>query len=214
MDSFSNLRGAVIVSELIHTIHEHKQYLSDIDGAIGDGDHGINMNKGFTDCGKELAGNPGDLTHSFKVLARILMGNIGGSMGPLYGMFFKAMAGECAGAETIDAVKFGVMLKAAEAKVREIGGAAPGDKTLLDSLVPAVEAFRVAITNGQSFREALDRMKAAAKQGRDSTKEMVAKVGRASRLGERSRGVIDAGAASCCLILESMADTIKKLITE
>jgi dihydroxyacetone kinase-like protein len=214
MEYFTNRQGAIIVSGLIQTIYEHKQYLSDIDGAIGDGDHGINMNKGFIDCGKELAGNPGDLTNSFKVLARILMGNIGGSMGPLYGMFFKAMAGVSAENETIDAVKFGEMLQAAEAKVREIGSAALGDKTLLDSLIPAVEAYQVAITNGLSFAEALDRMREAAEQGRDSTKDMVAKVGRASRLGERSRGVIDAGAASCCLILESMADTIKKLIVE
>jgi phosphoenolpyruvate---glycerone phosphotransferase subunit DhaL len=212
MEHFTNLNGAMIVTGLVRMIQEHKQYLSDIDGAIGDGDHGINMNKGFTDCGKELAGNPGDLTYSFKVLARILMENIGGSMGPLYGMFFKAMAGVSAGNEEIDAVLFGEMLKAAEARVREIGGAAPGDKTLLDTLVPAVAAYQRAITDGQSFAEALDRMKEAAEQGRDSTKDLVAKVGRASRLGERSRGVIDAGAASCCLILLSMADTVKKLI--
>jgi dihydroxyacetone kinase-like protein len=214
MEYFTNQKGALIATELIRTIQEHKQYLSDIDGAIGDGDHGINMNKGFSDCGRELAGNPGDLTYSFRVLARILMGNIGGSMGPLYGMFFKAMAGVSAGHETIDAFKFGAMLQAAQAKVREIGGAAPGDKTLLDSLFPAVEAYQAAIMNGRSFTEALNRMEEAAKQGRDSTKAMVAKVGRASRLGERSRGVIDAGAASCCLILESMAETVKKLIAE
>jgi dihydroxyacetone kinase-like protein len=212
MEQFSNQNGAKIVTALIATIQKHKQYLSDIDGAIGDGDHGINMNKGFSDCGRELAGNPGDLTHSFRVLARILMGNIGGSMGPLYGMFFKAMAGASAGNEMIDGMKFGEMLQTAEAKVREIGGAAPGDKTLLDSLDPAVEAYQAAIAAGRSFAEALDRMEEAARQGRDSTKEMVAKVGRASRLGERSQGVIDAGAASCCLILESMADTIKTLI--
>jgi dihydroxyacetone kinase-like protein len=213
MGHFSNQKGALIVTELIRTIHDHKQYLSDIDGAIGDGDHGINMNKGFSDCGRELAGNPGDLTHSLKVLARILMGNIGGSMGPLYGMFFKAMAGVSAGNETIDALKFQAMLEAGEAGVREIGGAAPGDKTLLDTLVPAVADYQAALSNGLSFTEALDRMKEAAEQGRDSTKDLVAKVGRASRLGERSRGVIDAGAASCCLILASMAETIKKLIS-
>jgi dihydroxyacetone kinase-like protein len=212
MECFTNQKGALIVTELIRTIQDHKQYLSDIDGAIGDGDHGINMNKGFGDCGKELAGNPGDLTHSLKVLVRILMGNIGGSMGPLYGMFFKAMAGVSAGNETIDAIKFGEMLQAAEAGVRKIGGAAPGDKTLLDTLVPAVAAYQAAIAKGQGFAAALDRMKEAAKQGRDSTKDLVAKVGRASRLGERSRGVIDAGAASCCLILTSMAETIKRLI--
>ena len=141
---------------MIKVIQENKQYLSDIDGAIGDGDHGINMNKGFTLCGKELEQNPGDLTHSLKILSRVLMNNIGGSMGPLYGAFFRAMARVCSGKEVLDAVVFGEMLKNAEVAVREIGNADVGDKTLLDTLVSAVKAFNEGIEEGKSFGSALN----------------------------------------------------------
>jgi dihydroxyacetone kinase-like protein len=214
MESFPNLEGSVIVTDLVQTIQENKEFLSEIDGLIGDGDHGINMNKGFTECGTKLSENPGDLSYSLRVLSQILMGNIGGSMGPLYGMFFRAMAKESAGQERIDAERFGIMLEAAVAKVQEIGGAKAGDKTLLDTLLPAVAAYRQALNAGANFATALEKMKRAAVDGRDSTKEMVAKVGRSSRLGERSRGVIDAGAASSCLILCSMADSIQKLLNK
>ena len=95
MEQFSNLHGIRIVFDLVGAIHENKQYLSDIDGAIGDGDHGINMNKGFTLCRDELLANPGNLTHGLKTLSKILVMKIGGSMGPLYGTFFKSMATVC-----------------------------------------------------------------------------------------------------------------------
>jgi dihydroxyacetone kinase-like protein len=214
LEKFSNIKGTKIIVELIHVIQKNKQYLSDIDGAIGDGDHGINMNKGFTLCEQELEKNPGNLAHSLKILSKILMTDIGGSMGPLYGMFFRSMANICEGNENINAVIFGEMLKACEAGVREIGVAEVGDKTMLDTLVPAVKAFNIQIEEGKSFMEALEKMKEAAVKGRDSTKGMVAKVGRASRLGERSKGVLDAGATSCCLIIESFADSIKSLVAK
>ncbi len=114
--------------------------------------------------------------------------------------------------DEIDEKVFSEMLNAALEKIRELGKAEVGDKTLIDTLVPAVEAFDKDITEEQSFSTALDVMKSAAEKGRDSTKEMVAKKGRASRLGERSKGVLDAGATSCCLILSSIADRIQKLI--
>ena len=211
-EAFSNNEGSKIVYDLIKVIQNNKQFLSDIDGAIGDGDHGINMNKGFTLCGEELLKNPGNLSYSFEVLSKVLVMEIGGSMGPLYGMFFKAMADACKGKEIIDAKVFAEMLKTSEAIIREIGEAEVGDKTMLDTLVPAVKVFNNSIENGKGFEESLDTMKEAAIKGKNSTKDMIAKVGRASRLGERSRGVIDAGAASCCLILESIADTIKKIL--
>jgi len=94
MKSFSNKEGAVIIENLITAIQENKQYLSDIDGLIGDGDHGINMNKGFQMCRVELEKNPGDLAYSAKVLSKILIMKIGGSMGPLYGKLFKGFAAE------------------------------------------------------------------------------------------------------------------------
>lgn len=212
-ESFSNSEGSILIRDLIRIIQDNKQYLSDIDGAIGDGDHGINMNKGFTLCEKELEKNPGDLAHSLNVLSQVLVQDIGGSMGPLYGMFFLALAETCEDKETIDKHVFDDMLVAGENSVREIGVAEVGDKTMLDTLVPAIKAYHTGLNEGKPFYELLDLMKAAAIEGRDSTKDLVAKVGRASRLGERSRGVIDAGAASSCLVLESFADSIKKLIT-
>ena len=213
MEQFANRDGSPILFDLIAAIQENKQYLSDIDGAIGDGDHGINMNKGFTLCGEELLAHPGDLSHGLKTLAKILVMKIGGSMGPLYGNFFKFLAAVCDGAEAIDREVFGRMLSAGREGIQKISEAKPGDKTLMDVLLPAEAAYQAAAQASEPFSLCLDRMVEAAKQGRDATKEMVAQLGRSSRLGERSRGVIDAGAASCCLILETMAGTIAHLLT-
>jgi len=212
MNTFSNLEGAKIIDNMILVIQQNKQYLSDIDGLIGDGDHGINMNKGFTMCREELDKNPGDLAHGLKILAKILMMKIGGSMGPLYGKFFKAIGVALDGKEEIGIAEFGEALKAAVDAIASISPAKVGDKTLIDTLVPSLTAYDKAQIEGKSFSEALEAMKAAAVTGRDSTKDMVAKLGRASRLGERSRGVLDAGATSCCLILETIADEAAQLI--
>ncbi len=211
MSAFKNKDVGRIVFDVIAAIQENKVYLSDIDGAIGDGDHGINMNKGFSLCQKELDEKPGNLAYSLKTLSKVLMGDIGGSMGPLYGTFFRAMSKVIQDCEEIDPASFGEMLKAGQEGVQTIGDAQPGDKTLLDTLVPAVLAYHTAMAEGRTFVDALDVLKEAAAKGKESTKGMVAKVGRASRLGERSRGVIDPGAASCCIILTAMADSITKL---
>ena len=212
MQTFTNSAGSVITDKLILAIQENKQYLSDIDGLIGDGDHGINMNKGFTMCREELDKYPGDLSYSLKVLAKILMMKIGGSMGPLYGKFFKAIGVALEGKEEIGINEMGEALKAAVDAIASISPAKVGDKTLIDTLIPALAAYEKAKAEGKSFTEALEAMKIAAIEGRDSTKDMVAKLGRASRLGERSRGVLDAGATSCCLILETIADEAGQLI--
>lgn len=212
MKSFTNQAGTVIIEKMITVIHENKQYLSYIDGLIGDGDHGINMNKGFTMCHEELEKNPGDLAHSAKVLSKILMLKIGGSMGPLYGKMFKGFAAELEGKNEIGIEELGNALNAMLTAVQSISPAKPGDKTLIDTLQPAVAAYSHAANEGKSFSEALTEMKQAAIEGRDSTKDMVARLGRASRLGERSRGVLDAGATSCCLILETMASSILEIL--
>jgi dihydroxyacetone kinase-like protein len=212
MEQFANREGIRIVFDLIRAIQENKQYLSDIDGAIGDGDHGINMNKGFTLCRDELLANPGNLTHGIKTLSKVLVMKIGGAMGPLYGTFFKSLAAACDGVDAIDMAVFGRMLSSGREGIQKISDARPGDKTLMDVLLPAEAAYQAAAQTGEPFRVCLDKMVEAARQGRDATKDMVAKLGRSSRLGERSRGVIDAGAASCCLILEIMAGTIGHLL--
>ncbi len=214
MKSFNTRDGSLVLDHLIRAVQENKQYLSDIDGMIGDGDHGINMNKGFSLCREELDRNPGDLPHGLALLSRILMMKIGGAMGPLYGRFFKGFATVLGERGEIDAETWGKALSAAMDGVTGISQAKTGDKTLLDALVPAVDAYREALAEGMDFPAALERMKHAAEGGRDATKDMMAKIGRSSRLGERSRGVVDAGAASCALILGTMADSIRELIGE
>jgi dihydroxyacetone kinase-like protein len=212
MPAFTNSAGAIVVDKLIISVQENKQFLSDIDGLIGDGDHGINMNKGFTMCREELDRNPGDLTHGLTILSKILIMKIGGSMGPLYGKFFKALAVSFGKKEEIGIVETGNALKAAVEAIASISPAKVGDKTLIDTLIPAVAAYEKAYQEGKSFSVALEDMKTAARTGRDSTKDMAARLGRASRLGERSRGVMDAGATSCCLILETIGSTMQELI--
>lgn len=212
MDKFTQEAGSVVVDRLIVAIQENKQFLSDIDGAIGDGDHGINMNKGFTLCREALDKQPGDFSYSLKTLGKILMMKIGGSMGPLYGKFFLSMGKALEAASEVGRDEFGAALKASLDAIHAISPAQVGDKTLMDVLIPAEEAFSSASAEGLSFAKALEAMDAAALKGRDSTVDMVAKLGRSSRLGERSRGVMDAGSASCYLILHTMADTIAGLI--
>lgn len=212
MEKIAQKDASVIVDNLIVAIRENKQFLSEIDGAIGDGDHGINMNKGFTLCREALDKQSGDLAYSCNVLGKILMMKIGGSMGPLYGKFFIAFGKSFDGKEDIGREDFGFALASALAELRKISPAQVGDKTLMDVLIPAEAAYSASAADGAPFRVCLDKMQEAALKGRDSTVDLVAKIGRSSRLGERSRGVMDAGSASCYLILSSMAESIKTLL--
>ena len=208
MASFKNADAKGIVLDMVKCIQTNKEYLSEVDGQIGDGDHGINMNKGFTICGERLADADESFTEALDTLGNVLFTEIGGSMGPLYGTLFMDMAEAAEDAEDIDEETFGKMITAAADGVQDLAGAQVGDKTLVDALVPAKEAYLAAIADGKDFAAALEDLKAAAEKGKDSTVDMVAKLGRASRLGERSRGVLDAGATSCCLLLCAIADGI------
>lgn len=206
---FSTRDGNAIVTDLVSVIVANREYLSAVDGAIGDGDHGINMAKGFAHCGRTIEGRQLSLAEALDELTLSLMEGIGGSMGPLYGSLFIGMADEVRGCEEIDAATFAHLLRGGLTSLQDITEAGVGDKCLMDTLIPAVEAFEQAHAAGSSFNDALEAMKAAASQGRDSTKDLVAKIGRASRLGERSLGVLDAGAVSCCLILTRLADSVQ-----
>lgn len=201
--SVANAGGDAIVAELAAVIVANKAHLSEIDGLIGDGDHGINMAKGFGRAAERIAGKGLSFDQALAVLSDVLMSEIGGSMGPLYGFMFQDMARAVAGRRAIDATGFSAMLNAGLAAVRRTGSAEVGDKTLMDTLVPAVVAFDA--VRAQGFAPALAAMSEAAIRGRDSTVDLVARIGRAARLGERSRGVPDAGATSCCLILTTLA---------
>lgn len=209
--SFAASEGRVVLDALVATIDEHAELLSQIDGAIGDGDHGVNMRKGFLIARDQLPERI-DLSAGLTTLGDALLTRIGGAMGPLYGSFFSAMGEACRGLERIDGDTFGRMLAAGRAVVEDLGEARVGDKTLLDTLAPASAAFAAATDTGASFAEALTAMTEAAEQGKESTRDLVAKVGRASRLGERSRGVLDAGATSCWLLLAAMAQAVQTLL--
>jgi dihydroxyacetone kinase phosphoprotein-dependent L subunit len=204
MDSVRVDGAGGLVLELVLTIASNRAHLSEIDGATGDGDHGINMSKGFLAAAQKLAPLP-PLGAALTVLGETLLDEVGGAMGPLYGVFFTRMGEVLGDRPELDGAIFSAMLAAGEAAVQELGGAEVGDKTLLDTLVPARATFDAAQRAGLSFAECLDQMAAAAERGRDSTRALVARIGRASRLGERSRGTLDAGATSCCLILEAMS---------
>lgn len=206
--TFANATAGGIIEDVAAVIVANKAWLSEIDGKIGDGDHGVNMAKGFGRTAENITGKGLSLDAAMAALSDVLMSEIGGSMGPLYGLMFEDMAGAIAGKARITADDFAAMLEAGLAGVQGVGSAKVGDKTLIDTLVPAVAAFQAAKADG--FAPALAAMCAAAETGRDSTIGLVARIGRASRLGERSRGVLDAGATSCCMILCELAKGVAK----
>lgn len=204
MRVLSDAETGSLVVVLANAIEGARDELGRIDGAIGDGDHGINMAKGFSLARKSYEQEPTGLQESMSNLGRILMTKIGGSMGPLYGCFFMAFG---KGLEPeIDRQVFFDALCAATTKLQQISQAEEGDKTLLDCLMPALNAYSESFDHDGDFTRCLEAMARGARRGRDATVDMAARVGRASRLGERSRGVPDAGATSCCIILSEMAN--------
>lgn len=212
MSKTIELAGAgQVVLDLIETINENRAYLSEIDGAIGDGDHGINMSKGFSQCRECLLSAPvlPGLAEAFDTLAMTLLDGIGGSMGPLYGSVFMGFSETLAGHQQMDAELFGRALEQAVAGVQSVGDAKVGDKTLMDTLVPARDAYLAALAAGADFETALEAMTAAAEAGWKSTKDLQARIGRSARLGERSIGVLDAGATSCYLLLKTMGTSLQ-----
>ena len=212
MSTFKNADGKPILLKMVKGIQDNKAYLGEVDGLIGDGDHGMNMNKGFSVFEERFKDQDFSFSEGLDELGTILLNEIGGSMGPIYGTILMDMAEAGEDVENIGVAELADMLKAGLDGLCEIVDAKVGDKTLVDTLSPSVDVLKAAADSGKDLKAALDEMKAAAATGRDSTKDMVAKFGRSSRLGERSRGVLDAGATSCCIILTAMADGIIELL--
>lgn len=210
MERIATAGGVEVVRAIVEAIHENAAYLSEVDGETGDGDHGVNMNKGFLMAGERLTDDM-DLAAALKVVSRTLVMDIGGSMGPIYGTLFKRLAKALAG-EEVGAVELSAALNSAVEGLKGLAGAEEGDKTLVDTIAPATRAFDAAVAAGKPLAECLDAMADGADAGRDATRDMVAKLGRASRLGERSRGHLDAGATSCAIILRALAEGLKARI--
>lgn len=212
MSTFKNAEGKPILLKMVKGIQDNKAYLGEVDGLIGDGDHGMNMNKGFSVFEDRFKDEDFGFSEGLDELGMILLNEIGGSMGPIYGTIFMDMAEAGEDLDDIGLEDFANMLAAGLSGLQGIVEAQVGDKTLVDTLSPAVDVLKAGAEAGKDFKETLVEMKAAAEAGRDSTKDLVAKFGRSSRLGERSRGVLDAGATSCCIILTAMADGITELL--
>lgn len=205
-DMINNTHIVRAIENLCATIEREKEFLSELDGAIGDGDHGVNMAKCFREVKKNFPRSlDQDIESIFKGVGMIVLNSVGGAMGALYGTFFLRLAQESAGKAELDLSDLVKMLQAGEKGILDIGKAQLGDKTMIDSISPAVRALEEAEKAGKSLSEALRDFDVAARKGMESTKEMVARIGRASRLGERTIGHQDAGATSCYFILRSIA---------
>lgn len=186
-------------------IGEHKDTLTALDAEIGDADHGINMARGFDRVTDKMSIARYELpAEVFKDVAMMLMSAVGGSAGPLYGSFFVKMAMRFRGEESISPELFGLALSDGVNGVMSLGKGVRGDKTMLDALIPACDAYNKAVDDGDNIENALKKAFEAAKEGAEATIPLVARKGRASYLGERSAGHKDPGAASSVIIIESM----------
>lgn len=191
------------VREFARLVHEEKDHLTELDAAIGDADHGANMDRGLTAVVAALdAAPPADGTALLKQVAMTLISKVGGASGPLYGTLFLRMSG-AVGAGGLDTEGFARALRAGLDGVVARGKATTGEKTLLDALTPACDALDAAVAAGQPLAEALAAAADAGHAGRDATVPMQATKGRASYLGERSVGHQDPGATSVCLLLDA-----------
>jgi len=197
------------IREFARLIADHKEVLTELDSAIGDADHGINMHRGMsavvTTLESESPGRPSEL---FKRTGMTLVSTVGGASGPLYGTAFLRMSATVGDAEELDGNDLAKMLRAALEGVVQRGKASPGDKTMLDALGPAVEALESAVADGQPLATALDAAVRAAEEGRAKTIPMVARKGRASYLGERSAGHQDPGATSVTFLVAAAATSL------
>jgi dihydroxyacetone kinase-like protein len=184
-------------------IEENSTLLSDLDAAIGDGDHGANMSRGFTAVAKKLeATQPADIGALFKLVGMTLISTVGGASGPLYGGFFLELGKQSAGKQELDAAALASILEAGLGDIKRRGKAELGDKTMVDALTPAVAAMKAA---GNDIAIATRAAATTARDAAEKTSPLLARKGRASYLGERSIGHQDPGANSTALLLEALA---------
>lgn len=197
------------MADYAEVIKEQADYLTDLDRAIGDADHGINMARGTVKVAALAEAEDFPSSEAYlKKVGMTLVSTVGGASGPLYGTFFLRLAGPLAGVADAGVEEVGAALRAGVDGILARGKAELEDKTMYDAWAPALEAYATAAADGADLRGALEAAAAASARGRDDTLDLVARKGRASYLGERSRGHIDPGATSTTLLLESAARTL------
>lgn len=201
------------VKEILLSINsvmdDNKEYLSELDAAIGDGDHGHNMARGFSKVAEDLNNNEyEDLGLLFKKVAMMLISNVGGASGPLYGTAFMELGKSFTGKSQLEIADLAIILDSSLKGIKMRGKAEPEDKTIIDALEPAYLSVKEDLENNRSKEDILNNMVDAAEKGVEHTKDIVAKKGRASYLGERSIGHQDPGATSTYLIMKTIRDNI------
>jgi phosphoenolpyruvate---glycerone phosphotransferase subunit DhaL len=195
------------VDALQQVFAANREMLTALDAAVGDGDYGDSMDRGFTAAQAELSAQPpADLRSAFQKVSSVLIRTMGGSSGPLLGTFFLRAGTACAGKSELAAADVVALFQAGVEGIQQRGKAERGDKTMLDALLPAVDAMRGALEAGNDLTEILGRGAAAAEAGMQATKTMQARKGRASYLGDRSVGHQDAGATGAHLIVKAAAE--------
>ena len=207
--SFSHDQVYAWVRAFAAAIAENKEYLTELDSAIGDADHGINMNRGMQAVLAKLEGDgQPDAGALLKTVGMTLVSTVGGASGPLYGTLFLQMGSSAAGKPELSDEDWAAALAAGVAGVQRRGKAELGDKTMIDALVPAVEVLRSSLADGATAGEALRRSAETAREGMIATIPLVARKGRASYLGERSADHQDPGATSSWLLLRTAAEAL------
>jgi dihydroxyacetone kinase-like protein len=195
------------LSALQKVFNENRQPLTDLDSAVGDGDFGISLDRGFTAVQSELSANPpADIRAVFQNVATILIKTMGGSSGPLLGTFFLRAAATCAGKSELAPADVVALFQAGVDGLQQRGKAALGDKTMMDAWLPAVDAMRGALDAGDALAEIVEKGAAAAEAGMRATITMQARKGRGSYLGERSVGHQDPGATATYLLFKAAAE--------
>ena len=197
------------INRFADVIAEQRAYLTQLDTAIGDADHGTNMDRGMRAAVERVGAIEGDddIGGAFKAVGMALVSKVGGAAGPLYGTLFLQMGNATAGASELDLAGWSDALAAGLKGVETRGKAEPGDKTMVDALMPAVEALQRAQNDGAELNAALEQSAAAARKGMEDTMPLVARKGRASYLGERSAGHQDPGATSSYLLVQAAVET-------
>ncbi|HVS50399.1 MAG TPA: dihydroxyacetone kinase subunit DhaL [Candidatus Dormibacteraeota bacterium] len=191
--------------EIEASVRAERDHLVQLDAAIGDADHGINMTRGFEAVVQALGADNGSPPGRLLIIAgRTLVSTVGGASGPLWGSALRAGGRVLGDQTTFDSAQLVEVLSAALASVKDLGTAALGDKTMVDALEPAVETLKARIADGEPLAQALDAAAAAAEDGMRGTIPLQARKGRASYLGERSVGHQDPGATSTALIIRGL----------
>lgn len=198
---------AAIIEGMANKIEAEKDYLTQLDNEIGDGDHGINLARGFEAVEKKLPSLAGgDIGALLKGVGMQLVSTVGGASGPLYGTAFMKAGMACKGLTELDGPAFIKAMEAAVDGIKMRGKATEGEKTMLDALCPALKVMQDEVAAGKSLKEALQDAAAAAEKGVEYTKTIIATKGRASYLGERSLGHQDPGATSSLYLLQVLAE--------